>query len=69
MSSATAFWRQPYAARVANFSANKAAQQLLQAMEAKKSNLCVSVDVTTAEELLAVVDAVGADAVMIKVSR
>ena len=58
--------RKPYADRVAAFT-NPAAKALLQTMERKKTNLCVSVDVTRKEDLLKVVDAVGPDVCLVKV--
>jgi orotidine-5'-phosphate decarboxylase len=48
---------------------NKAAQDLLRTMDRKKTNLCVSVDVTTKDELLRIVQAVGESCCCIKVSR
>ncbi|CDZ98509.1 orotidine-5-phosphate decarboxylase [Phaffia rhodozyma] len=45
---------------------NQAAKDLLETMIRKQSNLCVSVDVTTKEELLAIVEAVGASSCAIK---
>lgn len=56
-----------YAERVASFS-NPAAKQLLETMERKKTNLCVSVDVTKKADLLRVVDGVGPDVCLVKVS-
>jgi orotidine-5'-phosphate decarboxylase len=56
-----------YASRVASF-ANPAAKLLLETMERKKTNLCVSVDVTKKADLLQVVESVGADVCMVKVS-
>lgn len=38
---------------------NAAAQNLLLTIERKRSNLCLSADVTTSAELLRIVDAVG----------
>jgi orotidine-5'-phosphate decarboxylase len=45
---------------------NKAAKALLETMERKESNLCVSVDVTKSKDLLAIVDAVGPYICLIK---
>lgn len=58
----------PYSARVA-LHPNPTAKRLLGIMEKKQSNLCVSVDVTTAEEVLEVVRRVGASVCMVKVSH
>ncbi|PKI82924.1 Ntg2p [Malassezia vespertilionis] len=46
---------------------NLAAKELLRTIAEKKSNLCVSVDVTLKDDLLAVVDAVGPFVALIKV--
>ncbi|CAO1612996.1 unnamed protein product [Sympodiomycopsis kandeliae] len=54
-----------YSDRVASFS-NPAAKQLLETMERKKTNLCVSVDVTKKADLLRVVDSVGPDVCLVK---
>ena len=59
--------RKSYASRVANFT-NTAARQLLETMEKKKTNLSISVDVTTSEELLQVIEAVGEEVCLVKVS-
>lgn len=48
---------------------NACAKQLLDCVVHKQSNLCVSVDVTRKEDLLAVVDAVGPYVSLIKVRR
>jgi len=45
---------------------NPTAKKLLELIERKKTNLCVSVDVTTTESVLAVVDAVGPSVCLIK---
>lgn len=58
--------RQTYGARAAAFS-NAAGASLLRAMEAKRTNLSVSVDVSTAQQLLDVVDAVGPHVCLVKV--
>jgi len=55
-----------YGERVASHS-NQAAKDLLLTMERKKTNLCVSVDVTSKEELLKIVEAVGESCCCIKV--
>jgi orotidine-5'-phosphate decarboxylase len=47
---------------------NSAAKQLLQNIERKQSNLCVSVDVTRKVDLLAIVDAVGPHIALVKAS-
>lgn len=46
---------------------NPTAKRLLEIMERKKTNLCVSVDVTTAAEALEVVRRVGHSVCMVKV--
>ena len=61
------FAQQTYAQRAGNFS-NAAAKQLLETMERKKSNLCVSVDVTKSSDFISVIDAVGPYVALIKVS-
>ena len=48
---------------------NACAKSLLETIARKQSNLCVSVDVTTKEDFLAVVDAVGPFVALIKVRR
>ena len=58
--------RQTYAQRAGNFS-NAAAKQLLETMERKKSNLCVSVDVTKSSDFISVIDTVGPYVALIKV--
>ncbi len=45
---------------------NNVARRLLRLMDEKKSNLCVSIDVTTAEELLSIADSVGPYVVVVK---
>jgi orotidine-5'-phosphate decarboxylase len=47
---------------------NPAAKELLETVERKKSNLCVSVDVTSSKNFLAIVDAVGPYVCLIKAS-
>jgi orotidine-5'-phosphate decarboxylase len=44
------------------------AKRLLELMDRKKTNLCVSVDVTTTAEVLDIVKAVGPSVCMVKVS-
>ena len=61
------FARQTYAQRTGNFS-NVAAKRLLETMERKQSNLCVSVDVTKSSDFISVIDAVGPYIALIKVS-
>jgi len=56
-----------YAER-ASSQANPAAKRLLELMDRKQTNLCVSVDVTTAKEVLEIVKAVGPSVCMVKVS-
>ena len=48
---------------------NPTARRILETMERKKSNLCVSLDVTTSEEVLDIVRTVGSKVCMVKVSR
>ena len=60
------FVRQTYAQRAGNFS-NAAAKQLLETMERKQSNLCVSVDVTKSSDFISVIDTVGPHVALIKV--
>lgn len=60
--------RSTYASRAANFE-NEAARALLETMERKQTNLCVSVDVTKKADLLAVVRAVASFVCLVKVSR
>jgi len=55
-----------YADRLANFK-NPTARLILETMERKKTNLAVSVDVTTADDLLSIIDAVAPYVCMIKV--
>ncbi|MCO5568883.1 hypothetical protein L7F22_022585 [Adiantum nelumboides] len=57
---------QPYGSRVGNFAKNAAARNILETMERKQSNLCVSVDVTKKKDLLDIVDAVGEAVIMVK---
>ena len=47
---------------------NQAARLLLQIIDKKQTNLCVSVDVTKKESILAIVDAVGPSVCLIKAS-
>jgi orotidine-5'-phosphate decarboxylase len=54
-----------YSARAARHS-NPAARQLLEVIERKQSNLCVSVDVVKKADFLAIIDAVGSYAALIK---
>jgi orotidine-5'-phosphate decarboxylase len=55
-----------YSERAKKFE-NAAAKALLECMERKKSNLCVSVDVTKKENVLRVVEAVAPFICLIKV--
>ena len=57
---------QTYASRAAR-QPNPAAKALLETIERKQSNLCVSVDVTNKADLLEVCDAVGPDVCLVKV--
>jgi orotidine-5'-phosphate decarboxylase len=56
-----------YAER-AGSQANPAAKRLLELMDRKQTNLCVSVDVTTTKEVLEIVKAIGPKVCMVKVS-
>ena len=62
------FARQTYAQRAENFS-NAAAKQLLETMQRKRSNLCVSVDVTRSSDFISVIDTVGPYIALIKVCK
>ena len=57
-----------YAER-ASSQVNSAAKRLLELMDRKQTNLCVSVDVTTTQEVLDIVKAVGPSVCMVKVSQ
>jgi orotidine-5'-phosphate decarboxylase len=57
-----------YAERATSQS-NPAAKRLLELMDRKQTNLCVSVDVTTTQEVLDIVKAVGPSVCMVKVSH
>jgi len=57
-----------YAERIEAHS-NATAKKILQTIDRKKSNLCVSVDVTKAADALEVVRRVGASVCMVKVRR
>ena len=57
-----------YAER-ASSQVNPAAKRLLELMDRKQTNLCVSVDVTTTQEVLDIVKAVGPSVCMVKVSK
>jgi orotidine-5'-phosphate decarboxylase len=59
---------QTYSERAAKHS-NAAARQLLELMERKNTNLCVSVDVTSKIDFLAVVDACGPFVCVVKADR
>ena len=56
-----------YAQR-SSFYHNPTAKRLLEIIERKKTNLCVSVDVTTKDSVLSIVDAVGPSVCMVKVT-
>lgn len=57
-----------YASR-ASLHPNPTARRLLGIMERKRSNLCVSVDVTTCSEALDIVKTVGGSVCMVKVGN
>lgn len=50
---------QSYKSRIAAYDKNPTAKLLLEIMDRKQSNLCLSIDVTKKEQLLNIVDAVG----------
>jgi hypothetical protein len=56
-----------YADRAKNH-INPAAKHLLETIERKRSNLCVSVDVTSSKDFLSIIDAVGPYVSLIKAS-
>ncbi len=56
-----------YASRAKNHR-NPAARNLLETIERKRSNLCVSVDVTSSKDFLSIIDAVGPYVSLIKAS-
>lgn len=57
---------QSYSARAAAHK-NPVSKRLLELMDRKKTNLCVSLDVTTTKEVLDIVKACGSSICMIKV--
>lgn len=57
-----------YASRASSHS-NPTAKRLLEIMERKKSNLALSIDVTTCKEVLDIVRTVGSSLCMVKVSE
>jgi hypothetical protein len=61
------FSTESYLDRVANFE-NPAARLLLECIDRKQSNLCVSVDVTTKAAVLEIMAAVGPYVCLVKVS-
>jgi orotidine-5'-phosphate decarboxylase len=56
-----------YADRAKNH-VNPAARNLLEIIEKKRSNLCVSVDITSSKDFLSIIDAVGPYVSLIKAS-
>ena len=60
-------YQQTYAQRAA-IHANPAAKALLETIERKRSNLCVSVDVTKRADFLRIIDIVGPYICLVKVS-
>ena len=66
MVSSTMAHRQTYAQRAAKHP-NPAARALLETIERKKTNLCVSVDVTKSSDFLKVIDVVGPYVCLVKV--
>lgn len=59
--------KKTYAERAKSHS-NQAAKQLLETIERKRSNLCVSVDVTEKSDFLQIIDVVGPYVCLIKAS-
>lgn len=64
---AMASYLNTYADRAKNH-INPAARHLLETIERKRSNLCVSVDVTSSKDFLSIIDAVGPYVSLIKAS-
>ena len=60
--------KKSYGERAKN-ATNPTAKLLFQTMERKKSNLAVSVDVTSSSDLLAIIEAVGPYVCLIKANR
>ena len=60
-------YRRTYASRALHH-VNPAAKSLLETVERKQSNLCVSVDVTSSNDFLSIIDAVGPYVSLIKAS-
>ena len=58
--------QQTYAQRAANYP-NPAAKALLETIERKRTNLCVSVDVTKQTDFLRIIDTVGPYICLVKV--
>lgn len=58
---------QSYKSRIAAYDKNPTAKLLLEIMDRKQSNLCLSIDVTKKEQLLNIVDAVGPYLCVVKV--
>ncbi|KAF6762317.1 humps family-domain-containing protein [Ephemerocybe angulata] len=58
-------YKQSYGERAKRHS-NPAAKQLLETMERKKTNLCVSVDTVMASDFLAIIDAIGPYTCLVK---
>lgn len=65
MSNPMAVYLNTYADR-AKRQINPAARDLLETIERKQSNLCVSVDVTSSKDFLSIIDAVGPYVSLIK---
>lgn len=61
-------YKKSYGERAKN-ATNPTAKLLLQTMERKKSNLAVSVDVTSSSDFLAIIEAVGPYVCLIKANR
>lgn len=57
-----------YASRI-TLHTNPTARRILTIMDRKRTNLCVSVDVTRADEVLGIVKMVGASVCMVKVNQ
>ena len=59
-------FQQSYSQRAKNYQ-NTAAKALLETIERKRSNLCVSVDVTKQADFLRIIDSVGPYVCLVKV--
>jgi len=62
---ASNLYRKSYGER-AKFQTNPAAKALLETIERKKTNLCVSVDTVKSADFLAIIDAIGPYTCLVK---